>query len=229
MEYLGRFDEAVSRYLEISDARLAEIYEANGQLDDLKSIIAKKDAPLIAEYQKKYAWTPEKIGESSQSRNLTEVIKIYDLQKSGNTTALMNLAQKFASGSGDGRQVTVARMLAREPSQTVPLIESRLRKDGYLPPFYYQILGYAGTPEALAILKERAEKSIGYRDTIALIESLSLAGDRGEIVLKELEAGKFSENMQIALRQYRSGELSNGADEKIKFPPVPKTKLPAEL
>lgn len=229
LEYLGRYDEAVSRYLTIYDARLAEIYEANDQLDDLKAIIAKKDAPLVAEYQKKYAWTLEKIGESLQSRNLTEIIKIYDLEKSGNTTALMNLAQKFSNGGGDGRQIVVARMLARQSRQTVPLIGSQLRKDGYLPPLYYQVLGYAGTTEALAILKEQAEKAIGYTDAVALVESLSFAGERGEMILKELEASKLSENMQIALRQYRSGESSNETEEKIRFPPVPKTKLPAEL
>jgi len=229
LEYLGRYDEAVNQYLKIYDARLAEIYEANGQLDDLKSIIARRDAPLVADYQKKYAWTPEKIAESLPSTNLSEFIKIYELEKASNVTALMNLARRFANGGGDGRQDVVAKMLARHPRQTVPLIAGILRKDGYLPEFYYQILGRTGTPEAVAILKERAEKSISYRDATALVESLSFAGEPGENALKELGEKKLSENMEFVLRKYRSGEPLDETREKVKFPPLPKTKLPVEL
>lgn len=225
LEHLGRYDEAVSVYLKIYHPRLAELYEANGQLEDLKSIIAAKDAPLIAGYQKKYAWTLEKIAESLPSRGLHEAIKIYELEKANNITALMNLARQFSQRGGDGRQEIVARMLARHPRVVVPLIESLLRKDEYLPVFYYQVLGRAATPQAIAILKEQGEKITNIWDAMVVVESFSLAGDASESTLKELEAKKLSPNMEFVIRKYRNGEPIDETREKVDFPTVPKIKL----
>jgi len=35
--------------------------------------------------------------------------------------------------------------------------------------------------------------------------------------------------MEFVLRKYRSGEPLDKTREKVKFPPLPKTKLPVEL
>lgn len=229
LEYLGRYNEAVAVYLQIDEPRLAEIYEANGQLEDLKTIIAKKDEPKILELQKKYAWTREYIAGNLSSKQLTESIKIYELEKANNITALINLAQQFSKNGGYGRQDVVAKMLARHPQQTVPFISSMLKRDGYLPEYFYQILGLTKTTEAVAILKNLAEKSYNWRDSVALVENLSLSGELGENALKELETKQLSENMRLALRKYRDGESTDDVNKKIKFPPVPQRKLPVEF
>lgn len=229
LEYLKRYDEAVALYLKIDDSRLAEIYEANGQLEDLKTIIAKKDEPQIVELQKKYAWTREYIAGNLHSKQLSETIKIYELEKANNITALMNLAQQFSKGGGYGKHEVVAKMLARHPQQTVSFISSILKRDGYLPEYFYQILGLTKTTESVAILKNLAEKSYNWRDSVALVENLSLAGELGENALKELEAKQLSENMRLALQRHKDGELIDDVNKKIKFPSIPQRKLPVEF
>lgn len=229
LEYLGRYDEAVALYLQVDDPRLAEIYEANGQLEDLKTIIAKKDEPKIVELQKKYAWTREYIAGNLPSKQLSESVKIYELEKANDITALINLARQFSKSGGNGRQEVVAKMLARHPQQTVSFISSILKRDGYLPEYFYQILGLTKTAEAVAILKTLAEKSYNWHDSVALIESLSLAVELGENALKELETKQLSENMRLALRRYKDGELIDDVNKKIKFPSVPQRKLPVEF
>ncbi|MGI8639724.1 MAG: tetratricopeptide repeat protein [Pyrinomonadaceae bacterium] len=229
LEHLKRYREAINTYFQLNHPRIVELYEANGQLADLKAILAKKNEPLVAEWQKKYAWTREKALEELPTRRLYEFIEIYDLEKAGNITALMNLARRHSKNDDRQKRKIIVEMLARHPSQSVQLANAVLRTEDYSPYLFYQVMGRAGTVEAVAILEERAEKVIDYDEARFLVEALSFAGELGGQTLEKLEQKNLSRNMEYMLQRYKKGDLSNELVEKIRFPPVPNVKLPIDL
>lgn len=230
LEHLGKYNEAVSGYLKISHPRLIEIYAANDQLADLKVLIEAKDEPVIAERMKKYAWTREKAGEGLSTQILSQYFKIYELGKAGNATALMNLTRQNAKNGNESYIGDwIAKTLAKHPRLSVALVSAELRNLQTYPYLFYRTLGFTGTPEALAQLKALAERAINWNDAVAIVKALSLAGEHGESVLRELEQKSLSENMKLALQKYKNGELDSKTFEDLKFPPIPKTKLPISL
>jgi tetratricopeptide (TPR) repeat protein len=228
LEYLGRYEEAVASYLKIYHPRLVEIYEANGQLEDLKALIAAKDEPAILEKMQKYAWTREKASEYLGAWQFREFFKIYEFGKAGNITALMSAARKHRRQSNPHLGDWIAKMLARDSRVAVPLIGSELKNLQSDPQLFYRALAFVGSPAALAVLKENAEKVVNSNDAAAFVRALSLAGADGERTLKEIEEKNTGENLKIAIRMYRDGRLNENSHE-LKFPPPPKRKLPASL
>ena len=230
LEHLGKYKEAVSGFLKISHPRLLEIYAANDQLADLKDLIEAKDEPVIAERMNKYAWTREKASEGLSTQVFSQYFKIYELGKSGDVTALMNLARQYSKHSNDSYLGDwTAKTMAKHPRLAVALISAELRNLRTYPHLFYRILGFTGTPEAVVVLKAQAEKVINWYDAAAVVTALGLAGEPGASVLRELEGKSLSENMKLALQKYKNGELAPKTYESLKFPPIPKTKLPVAL
>jgi tetratricopeptide (TPR) repeat protein len=230
LEYLGRYREAVSLYWQIFDPRLVELYYDTGQIEDLKAMVAKKDEVYISERMQKYAWTREKASEYLPSGALNDFIELYDFEKAGDWASLLKSAPRLAPIKENGKRNTAAEILARHPEQILPLIKKELDSPNSRTPYrlYYEILGRAATDESLSVLKNLAAKEINWWVSAALVRSLSLAGAKGEKILREIEPNA-SENMKLAIERYRKGELEEET-EIVKFPAFkPKIKLPINL
>ena len=230
LEHLGRYREALAIYFNLYDSRLIELYDAAGQYDDLKTIINNRDEALIAERMQKYSWQRWKASENLPTRQLNDYFKIYDLEKAGNISALMDLIYKYSKGGRDGRETVVINLLARHPNESLPLVKAALERKDSSADLFYKILGLAATAEAVAILKERTEKSNDVWNALRLIYALSLSGEPGEAVIDELQQKSANENIKIALKKFRGEELPEFISEETQFPKFSfGTKLPTDF
>ena len=230
-EHLGMYKEAVDSYLRAYVPRVADLYEAAGQLDDLKRFLDKKDKEYfdsVDELARKKL-SPEQLKMFRPTHRLRGMLQIYALGQSRDWPALIEFLRKWSSGGGDGRQDDIARILARHPEETVPLLKKELVKGDVRPELMYRALGRAGTPDAVATLKSIAAKEENIWSELSLVHALSLAGEPGERALAELEK-TAKNNLKIAIDQYKSGELQERYNNEPKFPPIPSNLiLPKEL
>lgn len=238
-EHLGLYNEAVSAYLRTYVPRIAELYEAAGQLDDLKRFLDKKDEGAFnsaGELARK-KFSREQMQKYFPTQRLHGMLKIYALADARDWPALFQLLRPSA-GAGGGNQDLIVRLLGKYPKETVPLLKeevARAAKNPELvnteiyPELMYKALGFAATPDAIATLKSVAEKEESIM-TFELVYALSLAGEPGEKALAELDK-VAKHNLRIAIDQYRSGILQERHNpEPIKFPPIPANlSLPKEL
>ena len=230
LEYLNRNEEAFGTYFKIGHPRLIEIYAANGRLEKLIELTARKNEPSIKEYVQKYAYTDEKINEFLPSGIYKHYFKIYEFGKAENATALMNELRKHAASAQDAYlKDWTAKTLARNPRIAVALVSAELKNLKTYPYVFYRTLGFTATPEAIAVLKSQAEKCTGWYDCESVAASLMLAGANGETVLKELKSQKLSKNMLLAVEKYERGEIVARNYEEIKFAPLVKAEFPAEF
>lgn len=226
LENLGRYDEAIDDYMKIYHPRLLELYEFNGQLDDIKQIIAAKQEPQIIELQKKYAWTREYARKNLPTVRFDEFFEIYELEKNANILGLMKLAAKNSRTNNYYTNI-IAKMLARHPQEAISQIKFAMKNADY-PYIYYLALGYTANAASLEILKQEAENAVGWNNAMSLAKAFDLAGESGEKVLAELEIKKLNPNMSLAIQRFKTekNKLSNYDKE---FPAIKKTKLPANL
>ena len=230
LEQLKRNKEAFDAYFKIGHPRLVEIFAANKNLERFVEITAKKNEPVINEYEKKYSYTREKIDEFLPTKNYKYFFKAYEYSKNGNAAALMNELRKLATSPQDNYiKDWTAKMLAENPRLAVPLVSAELKTLKTYPYIFYRTLGFAATPEAIAILKSYAEKSTGWYDAESIAASLMLAGEAGENALKELEDKKLSENMKLAVQKYKNGELAAKNYLEMNFASLQKDELPADF
>ena len=226
-EHLGLYTEAVHAYLRAYDPRVAELYVAAGQLDDLKQYIDKKDEEHYnsANERARQKFSREEMKKYSPTNRLRSVMKFYELSDTRDWPAIIQRLRK-SSGSGGGYQDLLVRMLARYPEETVPLLKKDLESAEMEPEVVYKALGLAGTTDAVAILKSIAEKDESMR-VFHLVHALSLAGEPGEKALAELDKVAKS-HLRVAINQYKSGELQERHEhEQIRYPPIPANlKLP---
>ncbi len=118
LEYLNRNKEAFGIYYKIAHPRLIEIYAENGQLEKFIKLIEKKEAPVIAEWMKKYSYTREKASRFLPSRNYKDFFDAYEQSKAGNVTALINDLRELSKTAQDSYlKDWTARMLAAHPQQ----------------------------------------------------------------------------------------------------------------
>lgn len=221
-EHLGLYNEAVSAYLRAYVPRVAELYEAAGQLDDLKRFLDRKDEESFnsATELARKKFSKEEMKKYHPTRNLHHILKIYALAHTRDWAALIQLLPKRSGGVGGINHDLVVRVLARDPRATVPLLKQELARNEIYPEVIYKVLGFAGTPDAIATLKSIAAKEESIM-VFALVHALSLAGEPGEKALAELEK-VANKNLRIAIDQYKSGELQERHDpEAIRFPPIP--------
>ena len=230
-EHLGLYNEAVNSYLRAYVPRVADLYDAAGQLENLKRFLESKDEEsynAASELARK-KFSREEMKKYHPTRRVHNVIKVYALGQTRDWPALIDLLRKWSSsGTGDGREDVVARILARYPEETMPLLKQELATTWIRRELIYKVLGYAGTPEAVGILKSIAEKAHGMEWTLSVIHALSLAGEPGETAIMELD--KIAKaDLKRAINQYKSGELRESY-EPVRFPPIPaKLSLPKEM
>lgn len=230
LEQLNRNKEAFDAYFKIGHPRLIEIYAANKSLDKFIEFTAQKNEPTIKEYEKKYSYTREKIEYFLPTKNYKDFFKAYENSKSANAAALMNELRKLAASPQDTYiKDWTAKMLAANPRVAVPLVSAELKNLKTYPYIFYRTLGFAATPEAIAVLKSYAEKSTGWYEAESIVASLMLAGESGKNALKELEAKPLSENMKLAVAKYKNGEITAKNYLEMNFAPLDKTELPDEF
>lgn len=229
-EHLGSYTEAVNSYLRAYVPRVAELYDAAGQLDDLKRFLDRKDGESYNATTElaRERFSREEMKKYHPTRRVQNVLGIYALGHKRDWPALIDLLRKWSSGGGDGREDVVARILARYSEETMPLLKQELGTTWIRRELIYKVFGYAGTPDAVAILKSIAEKEHGMSLAQSLIHALSLAGEPGEKAITELDQ-IAKDNLKRAIDQYRSGELQESY-EPVRFPPIrAKLSLPKEL
>ena len=228
-EHLGLYTEAVQSYFRTYLPRLVDLYEAAGQLDDLKQILAKRDQEYmnsVSEYAREKL-SPERLQWHRPTRKVHEVLEIHALGHTRDWPALINLLRKWSLGGGDGREEVVVRLLARYPEETMPLLKQELGTTWVRRELIYKAFGFAGTPDAVATLKSIAEKEHGMSQALSLIHALSLAGESGEKAITELDQ-IARDNLRRAIDQYKSGELRESY-EPVRFPKITaKLSLPKE-
>ena len=221
-EHLGQYTEAVNSYLRAYVPRVADLYDAAGQLDDLKRFLDKKDEEYFNSTSElaRQKFSREEMKKYYPSRKVRDVLKIYELGQTRDWPALIELLRKWTlDGGGGGREDIVVRILARYPEETMPLLKKELGTTWIRRELIYKVFGYAGTPDAVAILKSFAEKEHGMSLAQSLIHALSLAGEPGEKAIAELDK-TAKDNLRRAIDQYKSGELRE-AYEPVRFPPIP--------
>lgn len=230
LERLNRNKEAFDAYFRIGHPRLIEIYGENKNFDKLIEITAKKNEPAIREYEKKYSYTREKIEYFLPTKNYADFFKAYHYSKNDDSAALMNELRKLAASPQDNYlKDWTAKMLAANPRVAVPLVAAELKNLKTYPYIFYRTLGFAATPEAIAILKNYGEKSNSWYESESIIASLILAGEAGKEAIKELEAKPLKENIKLAIEKYRNDELPEKNYLEINFAPLRKSELPVEF
>lgn len=230
LEYLNRNKEAFNVYFKITHPRLVEIYAENGQIEKLIKLIEKKDEPVIAEWMRKYSYTREKAKQFLPSRNYRDFFDAYEKSKSENTAALFDKLRELAKTAQDSYlKDWTARMLAENPRAAVPLISAELKNPKTFPYIFYRTLGFIATPEAVEILKNRAQNANGWYDAESIAASLMLAGEAGKAALKELETKPLNANMKLAVEKSKNGELLARNYLEIKFAPIKKAGLPEDF
>jgi hypothetical protein len=196
----------------------------------LKRIIDSRDQAYLNMVSKQSGSliSPEEFKKYRPSQKLHEILEIHALGESRNWPALFKLLRHWSTGSGNGRQDVVVRMLARYPEETVPLLKQELIKAEVPPYLMHQALGLSGIPDAVATLKRMAEKEENIWSALSLVHALSLAGKLGQKALVDLDM-KATNNLRIAIDRYKSGELQESY-EGTKFPPIPsRLSLPREI
>jgi len=230
LEYLNRNKEAFSAYFKIVHPRLIEIYATNDQIEKFIAFVEKKDEPVISEYMKKYSHTREQAKSFLPTKNYWEFFKAYELGKAGNYDALMTELRKLATSPQDSYlKDWTAKMLASNPETAVSLVSAELKNLKTYPYVFYRTLGFAATPEAMAVLKARAENSNGWFEAESIVASFILAGEAGKAAIKELEGKPLSENTKLAIEKYKNGELAAKNYLEMDFAPLQKSEFPAEF
>jgi tetratricopeptide (TPR) repeat protein len=219
--------------------RLADLYEAAGQMKDLLNLLDAMDGGyspkadqglsdrirLIAADWRRYGrtGTMRRILELRAAERKKDWDGLIGLLKIKGTNA--GPEQHYVR-QGNWEAVEAARLLAKHPDETVPLLTARLaaakaedRK------WLYYALGRCGTDDAVATLKDRALRDDNVQSALTLVYSLSLAGEKGEAAIAELEK-QATRWLQIALLHYRQGRIGD-RDKDVAFPEA--RRLPTSI
>ena len=220
LEHLKVYPSAVQSYLDAAlgefedptaSIRLADLYEATGQFDDLKEFAHHLEP----------------------RHTLRRAVELRDLEHRGDLEALVVPLRARARVLGPPWESHVrmfeweagqaAALLARHPPATLPLLKTELNRVGDHG-FVYYALGLCATPEASAVLKEALldKEKAGY--VMTLNYALTLAGKRGRAVLDELSR---SHPEAVTYRSYPF-PVHWFLEVGIEFPNLPRTlRLPA--
>lgn len=219
-EHLGLYREAVDAYLRVYAPRLVDLYEAAGQLDDLKRIISRRD-PTPSTGSVSLEFQP--------SRNLRDMLEIRAMAEAHAWPRLLELLRHWSKGSGNGRQNYLAKMLARYPRETLPLLKRELDAGAGYPQLVYQTMGLMGTPESVATLKGQAEREENIWLSSSLVYALSLSGELGQAALDDLDK-RARGNLRIAIDHFKSGLLLEMYAANMTFPSIPpRLVLPRDM
>ena len=219
-EHLGMYREAVGAYFRVYAPRLVDLYEAAGQLADLKAIISQPN-PLPS--------GGSVSSESGALRHLQDTLDIHTMAEAHEWAPLFDLLRDWSKGGGNGRQNYLAKMLARYPQETLPLLRGELNDMSGYRQLVYQTIGLMGTPEAVATLKELAETEDGIWSAMSLVHALSLAGELGRTALNDLDK-RATGSLKIAIDHLKSGRLQELYRDGMTFPSISaKPVLPRDV
>jgi len=210
--------------------RIVDLYEAAGQREALGQLLDAIDQQHLAEVKRHMKGEKQiddqKILKSSPSRTMRRVLELRQMEAAEDWHALIGLLKikgtvagpdEAHARRGNWEAVEAARLLAKHSKATVPLLIARLeRADRQDVKWVYYALGRCGTEEAVEALKANALKETNCWWTNAVIYALSLAGERGDIALREL-AKVAEENLKGSIQRYREGRIGD-RDADITFP-----------
>ena len=243
-EYLGEYEAAVSGYLAIASSdrpadhlRLLTLYDTARQIPDLLRLIQEADeryAELIRKYRQgcqKDGYCPPE--HSALYRTVHGILDLRGLEEASDWQALLSMLAPERPGGGwkhpDHELREAARLLARHPAATLPLLLPNAPQRGY----YAVALGLTGTPEAVSALKEEARKESNFYQLLTLVDDLIAAGPEGAAALESLYPGAQT-NLRLLIDRYRQGTLSEvrvdsrGGVDEFPFPPIPeRVRLPS--
>jgi len=182
LEYLDDYPGAVRSYLKAAlgehpdptaSIRLASLYEATGQFDELRALVQRPEASGI----------------------LRGVVELHDLARHGEFEALVARLRVRRVTLGQPWEVHVqrleweaaeaARLLALHPAAALPLLKTELTKVGDHG-FVYYALGLSATKEAAMVLGEALFETRNAPYIMTLNYALKLAGDPGKAVMEEV-------------------------------------------
>jgi tetratricopeptide (TPR) repeat protein len=250
LELLNRHDEAVRLYFPYAldgklyahpaiPTRVVDLYESAGQLQDLKSVLDAQDRSAAESIRATFANSGKRLSDDElrsylPSKTMRRIIELREWEKAKKWDQLIGCLriagtlggpeEEWARG-GNFQAVEAAKLLAKHPDETVPLIIKRFPKASADDKWFYFALGLSGSPDAVAFLKEHAshQENSWYCNT--LVYCLSLAGENGKDALAEL-SNTATGNLKGAIHLLDIGYLGKD-DKRMTFPPIPaKLKLP---
>jgi tetratricopeptide (TPR) repeat protein len=232
LEALGRHEEAILGYLtaiekdrfaavQTAQRRIVDLYEAARRLDTLRKILDQRER----EYAVRTAHF-KNVGERSSDVPIRRLLKVREAAHQEQWTVLADALEwdgPFFQAPVD--VVDAARLLAARPEKAELLLKPKLDGNEMLPWACYA-LGLCGTPEAVNVLKDRAER-LGRqphdsRREWALREVMYALNARkeGEAVLrdfKKLDSDVFKDAINSAIQLYTDAQRASDP-----FPPIPK-------
>jgi hypothetical protein len=241
-EYVKEYDGAVSGYFTLGTTtaglRLLALYDAANRLPTLLKMIEREsewfDAvtkPYRRECQNGVACSPQ---ESELYRTVHRMLDLRKLEKERDWPALLAVVEPPAVGRQwerpDHEPREAARLLARHPRETLPLLLPNVSKR----PYYPYALGLTGRAEAVAVLQEEVRKEKNYWQLLSLIDALLAAGPAGAAALEALyPVAQGNENLKLLIERCRQGTLhvdpvqEDASHRVFPFPPAPKrARLP---
>jgi tetratricopeptide (TPR) repeat protein len=186
-EYVKEYDGAVSGYLTLgttaASLRLLALYDAANQLPTLLKLVEREskwfDAatrPYRRECQNGAACLPR---ESELYRTVHGMLDLRKLEMERNWRALLSVLEPPPVGGQwerpDHEARDAARLLARHPRETLPLLLQNVSKR----PYYPYALGLTGRAEAVAALQGAVRTEKNYGQLLILIDALLAAGPAG--------------------------------------------------
>lgn len=253
LEHLGKTKEAIqryycaafeSRYFYSEPAvhfRLIELYVTAGQEKSLIKLLDEIDATLLSEARKQAEKENVKIDEEEilKFRPTMMMRRIFELKSfatSGQFEKLVALLKSHGSTLGppdywsDWEAIEAARLLALTPKESVAAMLEIVRQPRPLDHLWLEYaLGCCGGAEAVAWLKERAEKEENIWAARALVCAISQAGPLGRTTLNSMSE-RAQGNLKFAIDQYKKGELGDKPRADYVFPKVdPATQLPTDI
>lgn len=222
--------------------RIVNIYEAGNQVSSLEKLLQQMDGELLAKLKshprKENLPSDEDILKWGPTHIMRSILRLRTMEKAKDWSGLVALLKIKGTLAGpddaDARRenweaTEAAGILARHADESVPLLIARLEKtDQQDVKWLYYALGRCGTEQAVAALKAHAVNETNCWWTDAVVYALSLAGEKGQAALTELEE-KAGGNLKGSITRYRQGKIGD-RDENVQFPALRRVpSLPATL
>jgi len=190
---------------------LLNLYEAAGQTDDLMAIIDQFDPPKpdltqVPSYEASFRRS------FKMMRHVIEMKRKSEKREWSFLIAALQDKKAMAGPETPGirhdnlEACEAARLLAKHPEETVPLLAQKARDLHSKPEdilnlqWVWYALGQCGTPEAVALLKQYSSNPGGGRWVYSLAYAMQIAGPAGQSALDELvKANNFEAGMKYLL------------------------------
>ncbi|KPK79178.1 MAG: hypothetical protein AMJ81_13665, partial [Phycisphaerae bacterium SM23_33] len=234
-DHLGQAGPAARKYLEVAAyhggekpsvlIRVLDMYEAAGQVADLKSMFDELDREYRRAQSRKFTDVHVDLPPSEVLRT---AIELHQWQAGGRLDKLVVLLkikgalagpEDYRARRGNWEAVEAARLLARRPDRSVPLLVQRLATAEQTDrKWLYYTLGRCGTARAVTVLKAAARGEHNIWWSRSVVYALAQAGLAGEAALKDL-SGAPHHNLRCALDALQAGQFDE-PEKDIVFPTI---------